>query len=92
VTAARVEFVIDELVLHGFAPADRYAIAQALSAELQQLAASGGAAALARIGTLPSLSTAAVNLKPGARPAAVGAQVARAVHAGMVSGRKGGAR
>ncbi len=83
-SASRVEFVIDELVLHGFAPADRYAIAEALSAELQQLAASRSAADLARIGTLPILRTAPVNLKPGARPAAVGAQVARAVHAGLV--------
>jgi hypothetical protein len=39
---SRVEVTIDELVLHGFAPGDRYAIAEALQGELARLLSERG--------------------------------------------------
>ncbi len=39
---SRVEVMIDELVLHGFAPGDRYAIAEALEQELTRLLSEQG--------------------------------------------------
>jgi hypothetical protein len=90
VSVSRVEFVIDELVLHGFAAGDRYAIGEALALELERLASAGNPASLASLGSLPEIRAGSVSLQPGARPAAVGTQVARAVHAGLASPRKGG--
>ena len=86
-TATRVEFVIDELVLHGFAPGDRHAIGEALTIELQRLAAAGDSQALAHLGNLPVLRSANVTLQAGAGPRTVGAQVAQAVHGSLNAGR-----
>jgi hypothetical protein len=87
VTVTRLEIVIDELVLHGFAPGDRHAIGEALEGELLRLGAAADLRSLAQLGSLPELPAVDVNLQPGARSAAVGAQVARAVHAGLGSRR-----
>lgn len=38
---ARVEVEIEELVLHGFAPLDRHAVAEAVQRELARLVAAG---------------------------------------------------
>ncbi|MCC7362774.1 MAG: hypothetical protein IT303_00245 [Dehalococcoidia bacterium] len=71
---------IDELVLHGFDPHQRHAIANAVQAELARLLAApfpapaGGPVAERR------LDAGTVSLEPGARPAAAGAHVAAAVH------------
>jgi len=81
--STRVEVLIDELVLHGFSPAERYAIGEALSQELQQLMASGDPGALANLGNIPILRTNNITLEPGAKSQAVGAQVANAVAGGF---------
>ena len=73
----RVEIIIDELVLDGFDPADRYAIGEALAAELSRLG--GRSASHLTGGRFDSLDAGRVTLQPNARPAAVGAQVGRAV-------------
>ena len=84
-----VEIVIDELVLHDFSPAERYAIAEAFSLELQRLVAAGNAGQLAALGDLPGLRTAAINLRANAKPQTVGAQVAKAVHGSLNVRQKG---
>jgi len=86
----RVEIVIDELVLHGFSPAERYAIGESLSLELQRLVTAGNPAELASLGSIPALRTNNITLKAGAKGQAVGAQVAGAVHASLGTQSKRG--
>ena len=50
------------------------------------------AQALAHLGNSAELRAANVTLQPGARPAAVGAQVARAVHGSLVPRSRGGVK
>ena len=70
---ARVEVHIEELVLHGFAPGQRYRIAEALERELTRL--------LAERGLSPGRPPVdgAFEVRAGARPEVVGRQVAAAL-------------
>lgn len=79
----RVEILIDDLVLHGFAPSDRDAIAAALSHELGRLIEASGSETLAGLGDTASLRAADVTLQPDARAHLVGSQVARSVHGSL---------
>jgi hypothetical protein len=80
----RVEILIDELVLHGFSPSDQQAIGAALALELQQRLARGGPEVLTRLQNTASLAAGQISLPPGAKPAAIGAQIAGAVHGSLV--------
>ncbi len=75
----KVDITIDELVLHGFSPADREAIGAAFSLELERLAAEFGASTPAGV-DIPSLRAQTTIPRAGAGPAVIGAQVAKAVH------------
>lgn len=80
-----VELHIDELVLHGFAPADRYRIAEALERELTRLL---GAGELAGAGTDVSserLDGGSFAVAPGMRPAQIGAEAAQAVYRSVLA-------
>jgi len=80
----RVEVTVDELVLHGFQPSERYAIGDAFQQELERLFAGAGLGpAFRRDAELPRLDAGRVSLSPRAQPASVGTQVARAVHGAM---------
>lgn len=81
--STRIEIMIDELVLHGFSSAERYAIGDALSQELQQLITAGNSTELASLGNIPFLRTNNITLNEGAKSAAVGSQVANAVYGGL---------
>lgn len=81
--STRVEIVIDELVLHGFSQADRHAIGEALSLELQQLIAAGNPTQLAGLKSAPTIRAGNIHLKSGAKPSAVGEHIAGAVHASL---------
>jgi hypothetical protein len=79
---------IEELVLHGFAPDDRQAIAAAVERELTGLlatrfSAQGAADSLTRDGLHPRLDGGAFQVSAGARADSIGAQIARAVHGGL---------
>ena len=76
----RVEIQIDELVLIGFSPADRQAIADGLTLELQNLITTGQAGDLAGLKDAPNLRAGSITLNQGEKPARVGALVAGAVH------------
>lgn len=78
----RVEIVIDELILHGYSPAERYAIGDSLSLELERLVMDGGFPVLESM-DIPSLRTAPVNLHPSSKPDLVGSRVAQAVYKGL---------
>ena len=70
-TPRSIELHIEELVLHGFAPGDRYRIGEAVEQELAQ----GG--------EIVSVDDGAFEVAPGSRAEAVGAQVAKAVYGGL---------
>jgi hypothetical protein len=78
----RVEIVIDELVLHGFSPADRYTIGDSLSRELEWLVMEQGFQPHESV-DVPLLKAAPVNLATNSKPDQVGAHVAQAVYGGL---------
>jgi len=80
---------IEELVLHSFAPNDRYAIADAVERELSRLLAADFASAEIP----PSLADSSGRLRvdagnfhvaPDAKANSIGAQIAQAVHGGII--------
>jgi hypothetical protein len=86
----RVVVSIDRLVLRGFRPEDRHAIAEGVRAELarqleRDLAAPAAAEQLARRGDVGRLVADGVPLPPRAPATQVGARVGRAV-AGALGG------
>lgn len=79
-----IELHIKELVLHGFAPKDRYRIAEAIERELAGLFSEHTIPpSLLNGGEVAHMNAGAVQVQSGARPDAIGAQVARAVFRGL---------
>ncbi len=79
-----IELQIEELVLHGFAPGDRIRISAAVGRELGRLLSEGGLpATLGQGGDRPALNGGSFQVRPNARPEAVGVQVARAIYGGF---------
>lgn len=79
-----IEIHIDEMVLHGFAMADRYSIADAVQHELARLLAENGApSSLAQPAAIERISGGAFRLKSDANAESTGAQVARAIFGGL---------
>ena len=79
-----IDLHIEELVLHGFDPGDRYRIGAAVEAELARLLAERGVSpALARGGEMAALDGGSFDVAPGASPEGVGGRVAQAVHGGL---------
>jgi hypothetical protein len=79
----RVEIVIDELVLHGYSPAERYAIGDSLSRELERLVMEQGFQPHESV-DIPMLRTAPVNLPANSRSVQVGSHVAQSVYKGLI--------
>jgi len=75
---------IDELVLHGFAPGDRYSIGEAVERELARLYGECGVSAslMHHIQGVP-IDAGAFNLAPGSTADAIGVQVAQALYKGL---------
>ena len=79
-----IELNIEELVLHGFSPGDRYGIGEAVERELTRLLADRGVPeSLERGGEIANMDGGAFEVAPGSRAEAIGAQVARAVYGGL---------
>ena len=75
---------IEELILEGFPPGDRYRIAAAVEAELARVFAEQGIPpGLASRGGSPSLDGGSFNVADHARPEQIGAKIAQALHGGM---------
>jgi hypothetical protein len=75
-----IELDIEELILHGFPPGDRHRIGAAVERELGHLLSERRLpAALGHGGERPSMDGGSFEMRPHARPEAVGAQVARAI-------------
>ena len=78
-----VELHIEELVLHGFSPADRRQISDAVRHELaRHLAEHGAPKLLARGGRIGQLDAGEFDVRPGSRADTVGIQVAQSVYQG----------
>jgi len=79
-----IELHIEELVLRGFAPGDRYRIGEAVEHELTRLLADRGVPqSLTDGGEIASVDGGAFEVAPGARAEVVRAQVAKAVYGGL---------
>ena len=79
-----IELHIEELVLHGFAPGDRYRIAEGVEQELSRLLADRGVPqSLAQDGEIASVDGGSIEVAQGSRAEAIGAQVAQAVYGGF---------
>lgn len=79
-----IEVHIAELVLHGFAPKDRYAIGEAVQAELTRLFAEQGIhPSLSRGYAIEHLDTGAFRIKPQTKAETIGTQVAQSVYGGL---------
>lgn len=81
---ARIEVNIDELVLHGFSPADRYRIGEALEGELTRLFTEGGLpSGLAKGSQVDRLDGGSFDVKQGSKAESIGVQVAKSVYGGI---------
>jgi hypothetical protein len=79
-----VDFHIEELILHGFAPGERDDIAEAVERELARLFAKEGVPpSLARGGEMAFLDGGTFEMTPGAGPETIGVQVAQTLHGGL---------
>ena len=79
-----IELHIEELVLHGIAPKDRYAIGEAVQRELTRLLTEQEIHPSLRQGReVARLDGGTFNVKQGTKPDAIGAQVAQSVYGGM---------
>ena len=79
-----IELHIEELVLHGFAPADRHRIGEMVERELARLFVEEGVpAALASGLEAPRLDAGAFHVAANSKAEAVGFQVAQAVYGGL---------
>ena len=85
-TGRRIVIHIDELVLRGFRPEDRHAIAEGLQAELARLYATSPDAlqALTGRGDVARLRIGEVSVTAGSRPARVGRQLAGGIQRGLL--------
>ena len=83
-TPKNIELHIEELVLHGFSPGDRYRIAEGVEQELTRLLADRGVPqSLERGGEIANMDGGAFEIAQGSRAEAIGAQVAKAVYGGL---------
>jgi hypothetical protein len=80
----RIELHIDELVLHGFAPADRHLIGDAVAMELTRLLTEQGFPATAVSNPdRAHVDAGQFEVAPNARPQNVGSQVAHVLFGGV---------
>ncbi len=79
-----VELHIEELVLRGFAPGERYRIGEAMERELVRLFDEQGVPpSLARGSEIERLDGGAFEVAHGSKSETVGAQVAQAIYGGL---------
>ncbi len=79
-----IELHIEELVLHGFAAKDRYAIGEAVQRELSRLLAEQGVHPSIEKGyDVAKLDGGVFQVKQGSRADAIGTQVAQSVYGGL---------
>jgi hypothetical protein len=81
---ANIELNIDELVLRGFSPGDKYRIGEAVKSELARLFSEHGVSpSLARGGDIVRIDGGSFKFTPGSKAEMIGAQVAQSVYRGL---------
>jgi hypothetical protein len=88
---SKVEIEIEELSLHGFAPADRFRIANAIELELTRLMTERRMERPAGSRTrMAKLDAGSIRVAPHTNVEGIARQAARAIHGGLVgkAGRK----
>ena len=81
-----IDLYIDELVLHGFSPGDRYPVGDAVQQELTRLFTEQGLPpTLAQGGNVAHLDGGAFQVKSHLQAKTVGGQIASAVYGGLSS-------
>jgi hypothetical protein len=79
-----LELRIEEMVLHGFAPGDRYRIGDAMQRELARLFTEQGMPpSLAQRREVARVDGGAFEVAPGSRAEAIGVRVAQTVYGGL---------
>jgi hypothetical protein len=79
-----IKLHIEELVLHGFAPADRHVIGDIVQDELARLLSEQGIPSSLRVeGATDEIKGATFNLAHDAKPRTTGRQIAHAVYGGF---------
>jgi hypothetical protein len=86
---AGVELHIEELVLTGFAPADRFSIADAVERELTRLLGERGVQGFEQHSiAVERLDAGTFQVPPRARPQGIGGQIAEKVYGQIAPGAK----
>ncbi len=79
-----VELYVEELVLDGYSPADRYRIGQAVEQELGRMFTEQGVPpSVARNGEIAGPDGGSFEVRPESGVEAIGIQIARAVYGGL---------
>ncbi|HEX8336386.1 MAG TPA: hypothetical protein VF621_06625 [Pyrinomonadaceae bacterium] len=78
-----IKLHIDEVVLHGFEPADRAALGAALETELARLLAAGDPTALTGASQVARIDGGAFEMPRHTAPDVAGTRLARAVYDGL---------
>lgn len=87
-----IKIHIEELVLHGFAPNDRYRIGDAVDRELARLLAEGGIQGLPiDSAAIERLDGGAFTVAPGSVGQSMGLQIAQTLYHGLASSNKSSA-
>ena len=82
--APNIEVYIEELVLHGFSPGDRYRIADAIQGELAKLIAGQDLPSLlAQGGEFNRIDAGSFQMAAGSAGNLVGGQIANRIHSGL---------
>jgi hypothetical protein len=78
-----IDLHIDELVLHGVDPHDRWAIGDAVQRELVRLLGERGLTTVRESVDVPRLDAGSIALPAQSRGAAIGSPIASALHAAL---------
>ena len=79
-----IEINIQELILHGFPPADRYKIGEAVRSELARMIMDKGLPQNFSQGTeIPGIDGGSFNMSKDMNPQTIGNHIARSVYGGL---------
>lgn len=80
----KIELNIEELVLHGLNPADRYHIAESMQRELAQLiAVQGLPSSFDQSTRIDQINAGSIELGPSSKAEAIGVNIARSMYGGL---------
>jgi len=78
-----IELHIEELVLHDFAPGDRYSVADAVEQELTRLLTEQAISPAVRDAETSLIDAGSFKVAPGSKAAQIGARVGQSIYQGL---------